>query len=329
MAKQNVSLTARAEHDLAELSSIRHTAFRQNMISFVLFTCAFNAAFLVLLALFLAKDIVSRLGVMSDNARKLASNQPLSKEMEGQDEIVELDKVFHKMAATIEETARMRQELVSMLTHDLRSPLTAIQGSLELLEVKQKQSNDDREKKLVDVATRNSERMMRLINDLLDIHKIRDGMMTFAGEEICLAEVFDDVAQSLTALIEDNAIHLNCGDTDLFVYAEREKVGRIVFNLVANAIKYSPIGGTITLSAESEGRMVRVSISDQGRGIPADQLQSIFERFQQVEGDEQHSAGSGLGLTICQYLVRLQGGAIWAESEMGKGSTFRFTLPLA
>jgi signal transduction histidine kinase len=170
--------------------------------------------------------------------------------------------------------------------------------------------------------------MMRLINDLLDIHKLKEGMMTFAPTEVCLAEVFEDVALSVSSWIEDSSIRLKYGDTDLFVYAEREKVERIIFNLVANAIKYSPHAGTITITTKNEGRMARISVSDQGIGIPADQLQSIFERFQQVVGDEKQSAGSGLGLTICQYLVHLQGGEIWVDSEVGKGSTFYFTLPL-
>jgi signal transduction histidine kinase len=328
ISQENFAMVAVAEHDSAEMSSRRHSTFRQLMIGFVLFTCAFNAAFCALLAVFLVKGIVSRLSVMSDNARRLAANQPLNQQIAGHDEIAELDKVFHNMAATIEETARMRQELVSMLTHDLRSPLTAIQGSLELLDMELEKTTDEREKRLVDVAQRNSSRMMRLINDLLDIHKLKEGMMTFAPTEVCLAEVFEDVALSVSSWIEDSSIRLKYGDTDLFVYAEREKVERIIFNLVANAIKYSPHAGTITITTKNEGRMARISVSDQGIGIPADQLQSIFERFQQVVGDEKQSAGSGLGLTICQYLVHLQGGEIWVDSEVGKGSTFYFTLPL-
>jgi signal transduction histidine kinase len=267
---------------------------------------------------------------MSDNAQRLAASQSLNHAIAGNDEIAELDKVFHSMADDIQETARMRQELVSMLTHDLRSPLTAIQGSLELLDLEAEQRQDEREKRLVDVAHRNSSRMMRLINDLLDIHKIKEGMMTIVPTEVCLAEVFEDVALSVAAWIEDNAIKLKTDDTDLFVYAEREKVERIIFNLVANAIKFSPGGGTIAISAREEGRMVHVSVADEGKGIPAEKLESIFERFQQVESaEEKQLAGSGLGLTICQYLVRLHGGEIWVTSTIGQGSVFHFTLPLA
>ena len=105
---------------------------------------------------------------------------------------------------------------------------------------------------------------------------------------------------------------------------------RIIFNLVANAIKFSPVGGQISLSAKEDGRMVQISVTDQGKGIPVDQQESIFERFQQLDSrDDKKSAGSGLGLTICQYLVHLHKGKIWVTSEPGKGSRFTFTLPLA
>jgi signal transduction histidine kinase len=350
LTTENFALAAKSEHDSALVSSQRHSAFRQTMVAFVLVACAFNAAFCALLAAFLVRGIIFRLNVMSDNARRLAANKPLNEPIAGQDEIAELDRVFHRMAASIEETARMRQELVSMLTHDLRSPLTALQGSLELLDYHAEQaraeqgtavqiraeqaraehSKVERDKKLIDVAQRNSARMMRLINDLLDIHKIKEGMITIAPTEVCLAEVFEEVALSVAAWIEDNAIRLKLDDTDLFVFAEREKVERIIFNLIANAIKFSPSGGTIMLSAKSEGRMVQISVSDQGKGIAAEQQDSIFERFQQIEtNDEKQSAGSGLGLTICQYLVHLHGGEIWVVSAPGQGSVFHFTLPLS
>ncbi len=157
-----------------------------------------------------------------------------------------------------------------MLTHDLRSPLTAIQGSLELLEAQAKQVKDERERRLINVAQRNSSRMMRLINDLLDIHKMKEGMMTFSPGAVCLAEVIEEVAISVAGWIEDSSIVLKYDDSDVFVYAEREMVERIIFNLVANAIKFSPVGGKIFIKTKIVGRKVEVAVSDQGSGIPAD-----------------------------------------------------------
>ena len=183
-------------------------------------------------------------------------------------------------------------------------------------------------KNFVDVARRNGNRMLRLINDLLDIHKLKAGMLTVSAEKVYLQALFEEVATSVSSWVDEHKIKMTLVETDLYAYAEREKVERILFNLVANAIKYSPPGSAITLAASVKADRVQISVSDQGRGIPADQLQNVFERFQQVLGDNQQTSGSGLGLTICQHLVEVMGGRIWVESELNKGSRFYFTLPL-
>lgn len=327
LTEEEFDLVQRFERDYSQVNSQKQIASHKLIVKAVLFICAMNALFCLALALFLVKGIVNRIGIMQENARRLADNQTLNKPIGGHDELAELDQTFHSMADSLEESARIRQELVNMLTHDLRSPLTSIQGSLALLDSEIEKERGVREKKLIDIAQRNSSRMMRLINDLLDIQKIKAGMMTFVKEKVCLAEVFEEVALSVSGWAEDNGIKIKCVDTAEFVIAEREKVERIIFNLVANAIKFSPKGGTITLSASSKDSLVQIDVADEGRGIPAEQMASIFERFQQLDGDEKKFPSSGLGLTICQYLVTLQGGKIWVSSEVGKGSCFSFMLP--
>lgn len=327
LTEEEFDLVQRFERDYSQVNSQRQITSHKLIVQAILFIGAINALFCLALALFLVKGIVNRIGIMQENARRLADSQPLNKPIGGHDELSELDQTFHSMAGSLEESARIRQELVNMLTHDLRSPLTTIQGSLDLLDTEIKEERGEREKRLIDIAQRNSSRMMRLINDLLDIQKIKAGMMTFVQEKVCIAEVFEEVALSVGGWAEDNGIKIKCVDTAEFVIAEREKVERIIFNLVANAIKFSPKGGTIELSASCRDSMVQIDVTDEGRGIPAAQMASIFERFQQLEGDEKKFPSSGLGLTICQYLVTLQGGKIWVSSEVGKGSCFSFTLP--
>ena len=324
------SLSARYEHKAAELNTARQSEERKLIVGCVLLACALNALFCVILALVLVRGIIARIAILRDNSRLLAVGARLNAPISGHDEIAELDQAFHRMADTLEETARAKEELVSVLTHDLRSPLTAIQGSLEIIDNSTRDLLNDHQKGLIKLAERNGDRMMRLINDLLDIHKIQAGMMHVNVEQVCLTEVFEEVELNVSAWIAEYGIKLRVVDTDLFVQADREKLERVIFNLVSNAIKFSPAGSTIKLSAKDFGHLVHVSVSDQGKGIPGNQLQNIFKRFEQVDSKDGKAAlGSGLGLSICQNLIELQKGKIWVESEVGAGSTFSFSLPLA
>ena len=324
--RRNFDMIANAEHASTEMMSARHDAFRQNMLKLVQIVCFANAIFCVLLGLFFQKSIISRLALMRDNAQRLAAKQSLHNEVGGNDEIANLDHVFHKMVETIAESSQMRQELINMLAHDLRTPLTSIQGSLEMLDQKLEQASV--EKRLVQLANRNRSRMMRLINDLLDIHRIEAGMLSFTPENVCLAALFEEAAADVSRWSSELGIKITLIDTELFVYAEHEKVERIVFNLIANAVRFSPVNGTVTISAKAEGQRVTICVAGQGVTSAAE-LQTIFERFQKNTDGENQSAGSGLGLTISQHLVRLMGGQIWVTSEPDTGSCFIFTLPLA
>lgn len=323
----NFRILATHERQAMNSSTIRQAAERKFMTACVLGACAVNGAFCIFLAIFLVKGVTARLSVLSENARRVANNEQLKPFLTGDDEIAAVDKTIHSMADTLEETARIRQEFVSMVTHDLRTPLTAIRGSLEMLEVMFADNLDATGKRLVDAADRNSERMISLINDLLDVQKIKAGMMTITTEKVCVAEVLENVALSLGGMLEDAQVKLKIDDTDLFVSADRQKLERILFNLLANAIKFSPHGGTIFVGALDRTQMVEIRVTDEGKGIPKEQQKEIFERFRQV-GDATGYGGSGLGLTICKNFVELHGGRIWVESE-GKGTTFAFTMAQA
>ena len=321
-------LVAKHESDYASTSDVRQAQIRNKVLNYAVLAVAGNVIFSLVLALFLVRNVTSRIKILSDNAIRLAANQPVERLPAGNDEIGQLDRVFHEMASALAESARSKQEIVNMLTHDLRSPLAAIQGTLEILEVGQEGDLSARGEKLVKLANHNSLRMMGLINDLLDIEKLFSNMMTIEKEKVCLAEIFEEVRANTADWIEEHGIRLRVMDTELFVLADREKLSRVVFNLVSNAIKFSPKGGIIGLAAKKNGADVEVTVSDQGLGIPPDMLKRVFDRFQQVDSKKK-SAGSGLGLYICQVIVDLHGGRIWVTSEIGNGSIFHFTLPAA
>ncbi|MBP6743793.1 PAS domain S-box protein [bacterium] len=244
--------------------------------------------------------------------------------------------VVHDMTDR-KELERAKQELVAMLTHDLRSPLGTILAVLEMADVGMFGPLNERGVRLMKSAERSGTRMASLINDLLDIEKIKSGTMILDKEKLPLQEVFDNVSLNVVDWAAESHVHVECQPTNLLVMADREKFSRVIFNLISNAIKFSPAGGRIVVSASSQldqssksntdASVVEISITDQGPGIPADMLVTIFERFQQVsDSAHQNKGGSGLGLTICKEIINLHGGKIWATSEPGNGSVFHFTI---
>jgi signal transduction histidine kinase len=254
-------------------------------------------------------------------ARRASLNPPL----EGTDELGLLDATFHKMADEREQIERMKQEFVAMLSHDLRSPLTSVQGTLTLAATGAYGDLSERLSSELNRAQRNAQRLIGLVNDLLDIEKMDSGMMELHKADVSLKEIFERSLESVEALAEPEKIVIKARHANLDVCADRDLLIRVLVNLLSNAIKYSPAGGVIEITASDfphGGTEVRVC--DQGPGIPDSYKSSIFDRFQQVQGTK---GGSGLGLAICKAIVEGHGGTIGVESEQGKGSTFWFRIP--
>jgi signal transduction histidine kinase len=220
-----------------------------------------------------------------------------------------------------------KQEVYNMFTHDLRSPLTAIQGCLEILDLVHAEEFTPRTKRILQVAARNTTRAIDLVNDLLDSQKVQAGKMELNASVVDLTVVFQDINLDISAWIEEFGNRIIFASTDLVVRANERMVGRILFNLISNALKFSPKGTTITVSATQVDGMAQISVSDLGRGIPKNMHTAIFDRFQQLSKDTS-TGSSGLGLFICHDFVTLHGGKIWVTSEVEIGSTFHFTLPL-
>lgn len=225
---------------------------------------------------------------------------------------------------------RMKQEVVAMITHDLRTPLSTIRNFLEMLDADMYGDLSEKGKKMLTLADRNSARMLSLINDLLDVERIKAGMMDLKLTSTKLAPLLDMCAQSVASLAEPNGIKVNVSSEDILVKADDDRLSRVVTNLLSNAIKFSPQGSTITISAKRNEGYAEVSVQDEGRGIPEEMIATIFDRFTQVmDSDSRAKGGSGLGLAICKALVELHGGNISVVSPNGKGTTFTFTLPIA
>jgi PAS domain S-box-containing protein len=226
------------------------------------------------------------------------------------------------------EVDRMKNEFISVVSHELRTPLTAIRGSLGLLASGAMGPLTPATARMTKIAVESCERLTRLINDILDIERIESGALPMVFAEHDARELIEaSVAQVQGAATTAN-VRVVVGDAVGRVRADADRIVQTITNLLGNAIKFSPPGGTVHVSASLQSREVLFRVSDEGRGIPPDKLKTIFRRFEQVDSsDARQKGGTGLGLAISGGIVERHGGRIWAESQPGQGATLLFTLP--
>jgi signal transduction histidine kinase len=228
------------------------------------------------------------------------------------------------------ELQRLRQETSDLIIHDLRNPLGSISLSINMLEMVLPEETLNENRQIIDVARHSCDRMIRLVDSLLEVSRMESGESQFHFAPLDLAELLHGVASSALGARERN-IHMviDVPEGLSAINADRDKLERVVTNLIDNAIKYTPDQGQITLAVEAQGNEIVVSVVDTGPGIPENQRQRIFERFAQVSGDKRARRGFGLGLAYCRLAVEAHGGRIWVEpGKNGLGSRFAFTLPL-
>jgi PAS domain S-box-containing protein len=228
------------------------------------------------------------------------------------------------------EVDRMKDEFLSVVSHELRTPLTSIRGSLGLLGGGRMGELPERAASLVNVAVQSTERLTRLINDLLDIERMQSGARPMETATLDARYVLESAVHQMEGLGASMRVHIKVTKAEGRVLADEDRIIQTLVNLIGNAIKFSDAGSTVRIEGCEEGNEVHFRVSDEGRGIPADKLQSIFDRFQQVDSsDTRQKGGTGLGLAISKGIVERHGGRIWAESELGTGTTIHFTLPAA
>jgi CheY-like chemotaxis protein len=224
---------------------------------------------------------------------------------------------------------QMKDEFVSVVSHELRTPLTSIRGSLGLLASGRLGTLQEKGQRMLEIAVANTDRLVRLINDILDIERMQSGKIALQKQECNAADLMTQAAEAMRALAEKAEVTLSVTPQSERLWADPDRILQILTNLLSNAIKFSSRGSTVWLTAEHQDGHLLVHVKDQGRGIPADKRESIFERFQQVDAsDAREKGGTGLGLAICRSIIHQHGGRIWVESTLGEGSTFSFILPV-
>lgn len=223
---------------------------------------------------------------------------------------------------------RLRSQFVAMVSHDLRTPLTSVQASLELIATGSfGQLSDDGNKQL-DRAEKSLERLIRLINDLLDSERIESGTFVVDKRWVSLSTIIERALESVRAIAADAGITIQNKASDLSCFADEDRIIQVLVNLLGNAIKFSPSGSTVLIETQTTRDAVKIRVIDRGRGVPLAMLPSIFQKFMQVEkSDSRRGQGFGLGLSICKSIVEQHGGKIGVYSEEGEGSTFWFSLP--
>lgn len=235
----------------------------------------------------------------------------------------------------ITQRKRLENEFISLVSHELRTPLSSLMGSLDVLGTGQLGQLNDQGQKVLNIAVTSTERLTRLVNDILDLERMKAGKITLHPERCDLAQVMTQATEAMQAMADRAQIQLITQPLSVEIWADPDRLIQALTNLLNNAIKFSDGGKSVELRAILESRdstptqTVLITIRDQGRGIPADKLDLIFDRFQQVDSsDSRRKGGTGLGLAICRSIVEQLNGKIWVESQLGQGSTFYVRLPL-
>jgi len=274
-----------------------------------------------------------------DAAGRLAGGDRTARvEVGGLSETATLGMAFNEMAEELEleesrrqQLDRLKDEFVLTASHELRSPLTSVQGFAELLML-ERDSLTPRQAETVEVILDNCRHLVRLLNDLLDLARSDAGRLSIQPRPTEVAPLVEDAVRTMRAQTEAGGQHLreNLPPGLPAINVEPDRIRQILVNLLTNAHEYTPEGASIEVSARAVGAEVEIDVSDDGPGIPEEQLQRIFDRFTRGDaGLTQRVSGTGLGLAISKSLAEAHGGSISAESVVGQGSTFRLRLPIA
>lgn len=251
-------------------------------------------------------------------------------------ERIELDGVscILNLINDITERKRLENEFISLVSHELRTPLTSVRGALDLLGSGRLGTLTEQGQSVLNIAATNTERLIRLINDILDLERMKSGTIAIRKRPCNAADLLIQATEAMQAMADQAQVQFIVEPIAVELVVDSDRILQTLTNLLSNAIKFSEAGGTIWISAAisetaTDSQALLITVKDQGRGIPADKLQTIFGRFQQVDAsDARQKGGTGLGLAICRNIVEQHEGKIWVESVLGSGSTFYVLLPI-
>ena len=237
-----------------------------------------------------------------------------------------------KQNVQLKKLNRIKSDFLNVTSHELRTPMVAIKGYVQLLSDMSLGEVTEKQKKALDIVLRNTVRLNNLVQDILDVSRLESGTMKFIPEKTDTRQMVEEIAETMQSSASMMEIKINADIEDNLpeLTVDSGRIKQVIVNLVNNAIKFSPRGSNINMQARKEGAYVLFEVRDFGRGIPKDKKEKIFETFYQVDcaKDSKLLGGAGMGLAISRGIVIAHGGKIWVESKVGVGSTFRFALPV-
>lgn len=224
---------------------------------------------------------------------------------------------------------RMKDEFISVVSHELRTPLTSIHSALKILATGRLGSLSSTGQQMLEIADENTDRLVRLVNNVLDLQRIESGAVTMDLQICNSAAIMITATEAMQAMAQQQQVSLCTVTVSIDLWVDTDYIVQALTNLLSNAVKFSYPHSTVWLTAQKlPDNQIQFQVRDEGPGIPSEQLERIFERFHQVDSsDARKKGGTGLGLTICRKIIEQHGGQIWAESVVGEGSRFLFTLP--
>src|SRR5690625_723269 len=321
------TLHTHADQSLDEMADDLESGFRRALTQSLLWALLASGVAATIVGFYVTRRVVNPLKALTKASRRIAGgqySQRLTSSAPG--EIGELAAAFNTMAGTLQHSEERRIQLMADVAHEFRTPLSNLRGYLEGLEDSVFQPEE-----LAGPANRQLRRLERLADDLSLLSRVETGQVNLNPEQLSATDLLTAVTEAFRPAFETKGVNLVLNATGGgLVWADSERTEQILSNLVANALRFTPPGGTVTLNAEPTGTgVIRFEVNDTGIGIPAEQLQQVFNRF--YRGDQARAphpdGGTGIGLTITKQLVERQGGQVGVDSSPGQGRSFWFELP--
>ncbi|MDA8189147.1 MAG: sensor histidine kinase, partial [Dehalococcoidales bacterium] len=280
----------------------------------------------IALALLIARYLLQPLRELTANAIALGRGELQRRvRIKTGDELETLGESFNTMAENMQKTLQLREEFLTVASHELKTPLTVIKGYIQLL---LRDERDPARRKSLDAVVRHADRISELIGEMLQMAQLQAGPLELRQERLDLAALTQEIAGEMQATAQKHRLLL-CSAGPVWVHGDRERLEIVLRHLLDNAIRYSPKGGDVDVEVVAADGFARVTVIDHGLGVPREKQEHIFEPFFQVYPALAPFGGMGLGLHISKRIVEAHGGKIWFESEEEKGSSFHFTLPRA
>jgi len=307
-------------------ASARKLAITMSVITFLL---------VIGTSFFITRSITKPLTLLTDKTKEISEGIfECHLQITSPPEMGKLAGAFNSMCGQLKMVDKMKSDFFSSMSHELRTPLTSIKEGISLLQDGVGGAISDKQKRLLAILSEESKRLIELVNSVLDLSKMEAGMMTYTFEKTSLVPLIEKTMMEIGPLVEVKKIILEARiDKELpAIKMDRERILQALRNLIGNAVKFTPVGGNVRISAKHVNGELRVSVADTGTGISKENLATIFEKFHQayLKSPDQSKGmmkGTGLGLAIVKHIVTAHGGKVWAESELGKGSSFIFILP--